>query len=212
MKIVEYEFEVDAPWELALLAYDRKSWAVPSPEYKEILRCDFDEWEVDLDLELTKFRRSVQVSMPLPQWIMRFLSDDTDFWYEFRTIMDRKNRRLDVKGHNASLQSLLSTTEHMVMKEHPENPNKCVLTYHTTWDIHSKSWVVPKFETFISRLYYKALKRGRQLDKRYIDQYRKTYEEQEIPLTRSERNGALVHAHAPHSSIPNPLRLNDVAF
>jgi hypothetical protein len=55
------------------------------------------------------------------------------------------------------------------MTAHPDHPNKTQITYHTTWDIHSTSWVVPRFENFISRLYYKALKRGRHLDKKYTD-------------------------------------------
>jgi len=56
MKITEYHFDIDVPWELSLLAYDRKSWGVPSPEFKEILRCDFDEWEFDEAKQITKFR------------------------------------------------------------------------------------------------------------------------------------------------------------
>ena len=88
MKIVEYEFLVDVPWELAMLAYDRKSWNVPSPEYKvhtrlsrtalallqhphvplaspflqEILRCEFDEWDVDEQQQVTKFRYARSVA------------------------------------------------------------------------------------------------------------------------------------------------------
>eukprot|EP00730_Choanoeca_flexa_P016390 TRINITY_DN7725_c0_g2_i1.p1 TRINITY_DN7725_c0_g2~~TRINITY_DN7725_c0_g2_i1.p1 ORF type:complete len:263 (+),score=36.83 TRINITY_DN7725_c0_g2_i1:98-886(+) len=201
MKITEYEFEVDAPWELSLLAYDRKSWGVPSPDFKEILRCDFDEWEYDPEKKATKFRRLVQVASPIPSWIMRVLTSDTDFWYEFHTTMDRTAKRLDVFGENLTLQDLISTTEHMVMTPHPDHPEtKTKLTYHTTWDIHSTSWVVPRFENFISRLYYKALKRGRHLDKKYTDKYRKQHGLEDIPLTRSERNGRDIH-DARHDSI-----------
>jgi|AntRauMFilla1563_2_1112583.scaffolds.fasta_scaffold245686_1 hypothetical protein len=34
MKEVNQRFEVDAPWELAILAYDRKSWSIPNPDFK----------------------------------------------------------------------------------------------------------------------------------------------------------------------------------
>ena len=56
MKEVRYEFDIDAPWSLALLAYDRKSWGIPNPAIKEVLKCDFSDWDVNPELEQTSFK------------------------------------------------------------------------------------------------------------------------------------------------------------
>eukprot|EP00049_Salpingoeca_infusionum_P023296 m.11360 g.11360 ORF g.11360 m.11360 type:complete len:351 (+) comp5708_c0_seq2:321-1373(+) len=194
MREVHYEFEIDSPWDLTLLAYDRKSWSIPNPDYKEVLRCDFDNWDVDPTNGITKFRRRVQVAMPFPNWIMRWLTDEKEFYSEFETVLDRPSRSLVVTGTNLTLRSLAVTHETLRMFAHPDHPEtKTMLTYDSSWEVKHKGWAADKFERLIATFYYRALKRGRQLDKRYIDQYKRQHGTDNIPLTRSEQTGLEIH-------------------
>lgn len=190
MKEVEQRFEVDCPWELAVLAYDRKSWSIPNPEFKEILRCDFDQWDVDPGNKVTTFRRRVQLRVPAPGWIMSMLSNDKDMWSEFLCTIDRGNRVMSVKGRNVTLTDFMESEEHMRLAEDPVDHNRCVLTFHTTYTINASStFLKNRAESLVSKLYLRALKRGRAVDRKFIDKYRKTRGLDNLPLTRSELHG-----------------------
>lgn len=55
------------------------------------------------------------------------------------------------------------------MAADPVDQNRCVLTFHTTYEINAPSFLKSRAEALVAKLYARALKRGRAIDKKYID-------------------------------------------
>lgn len=60
--------------------------------------------------------------------------------------------------------------EELDIYAHPDDPRKTKLEYRTKWELKYSSWVASKLECLIISQYGKALKRGRQMDQRFINQ------------------------------------------
>ena len=61
----------------------------------------------------------------------------------------------------------------MRLAEDPVDHNRCVLTFHTTYTINASStFLKNRAESLVSKLYLRALKRGRAVDRKFIDKVR----------------------------------------
>ncbi|EGD78754.1 hypothetical protein PTSG_01732 [Salpingoeca rosetta] len=193
MKKVRFEFDVDAPWPLALLAYDRKSWGIPNPAIKEVLKCDFSDWDVNPQLQQTSFKRRVQFRMPFPGWFMKLLTNDREAFLEFDTLIDRKNQHAVVHGVNLTMRHVIEMTEDMEIFADPDDPRKTKMVYVMTYQLKFSSWVSTRLENLINSHYGKALKRGRTLDHKFIQQFKRKHSLNAIPLTRSEQSAMEIY-------------------
>ena len=52
-----FEFTIDCPWDVAVLAYQSKFWKVPNPKVPELLECKFSDIKYDPETEITTFKR-----------------------------------------------------------------------------------------------------------------------------------------------------------
>eukprot|EP00056_Hartaetosiga_gracilis_P000971 m.41582 g.41582 ORF g.41582 m.41582 type:complete len:237 (+) comp10438_c0_seq4:37-747(+) len=183
-----FSFEVDHSWEHTLFAYDRKSWTVPNRQFPEILKCTFNDWRLDENTNTVSFTRVAHLKPPLPTWLMRVLSGVKETELQFETTIDRQNRTAVVIGKNNTLTNILEMTEHLEMKEHPENASRTMVTFTATWKIKLKLFS-SKFENYLMSNYSKALERGREIDHQFLMKFKE--EERELPpLSYSERNCA----------------------
>eukprot|EP00055_Hartaetosiga_balthica_P012557 m.61425 g.61425 ORF g.61425 m.61425 type:complete len:302 (-) comp7991_c3_seq3:3061-3966(-) len=193
-----FEFIVNHSWEHTLFAYDRKSWKVPSPEFPEIIDCDFKDWHLDNDTNTVSFKRIAQLKPPLPSWLMRLLSGVNVTELEFETRIDRQNQTAIVKGKNNTLRNILEMTEHLEIKTHPEDAERTIVTFTATWKIKLKLFS-SKLENYLMTNYSKALAKGREIDHEFLLQFK---EAGHIlpPLSFSEKNCFIVF-NEQHDSI-----------
>jgi len=116
-------------------------------------------------------------------------------WYEFRSRFDRSNRTLEVHGHNTTLRDFMVCNEQMRLIVHPDNPMKCKLTYHTSYEVFaSSSFIKSQIESLAVSVYARALKSGRQMDNTFIEAYKRDKELNDLPLTKSELHARKVCA------------------
>ena len=93
--------------------------------------------------------------------------------------------------------------EHLRLTPHPDDPgHKTKLVYVTSWELKYNSWVSSRLESLISSHYGKALKRGRAMDHRFIQQFKRRHSLQDIPITRSEQSALEVYRARTDNVIP----------
>lgn len=185
MKTKRLEFTIDAPWELAVFAYDSKMYDIPNPNQPEVIDMKFFNFHWDESTDVATLNRASRVKFPVPGFLMRAITDEKWITLEFQETIDRKNRRIVTLMENKSLLSAVKLTETTTFMPDPTDPkNKTKMVTEARMNILGNFWGVGKVEGIVIKFYADGISKARKQDMPAIEKARAKIEAEGIPIEK----------------------------
>ena len=181
----ELEFVIDCPWDAAILAFQSKFWKIPNPKVPEVKECKFSNIKYDAETGITSFRRFGRVAMNAPRLLLRVAgTDELIVWSD--TTIDRKKKMLVSKGWNETFRPRLELDEVTTFQPHPEDATKTLLTLKGTLSINISFLGIGMLEKFVVNKYKDLAKKGREMEKEDMAEYKERYKSETPPMCKCE--------------------------
>eukprot|EP00039_Didymoeca_costata_P014867 m.245794 g.245794 ORF g.245794 m.245794 type:complete len:484 (-) comp16109_c3_seq20:45-1496(-) len=156
------KFEVEAPWEVVVHAYDGKMYRIPDPEFPEILRIEFENYQWRPENNLTTLVRLPHLKIPVPSFVLKAFTKETTLDCHSDQTIDRANKRLVTITSNLNLTNVVKFVETSVITPHPDDPNlRTLMNVETSFNIQTSGWGIGKLEGIAVKAYMNGISKAR---------------------------------------------------